>query len=56
MMSGLFSFGQYGTYIWGAYALCALVLAYNVIAAFRKHRNIERKLRAWLAARGESDQ
>ena len=56
MTGGLLSFGQYGVYIWSAYALSAFVLAWNVIAAFRKHRNIERELRAWLAARGDADQ
>ncbi len=55
MMDGLLSFGQYGAYIWSAYALSALVLVYNVIAAFRRQRNIERELRAWLASGGSSD-
>lgn len=55
MTDGLLSFGQYGAYIWSAYALSALVLVYNVIAAFRRQRNIERELRAWLASGGSSD-
>jgi heme exporter protein CcmD len=52
MNDGLFAFGKYSAYIWSAYGLSALVLAYNVIAAIRKHRRIERALRVWLAAGG----
>lgn len=55
MTNGFLSFGPYGAYIWSAYALSALVLVYNVIAAFRRQRNIERELRAWLASGGSSD-
>jgi heme exporter protein CcmD len=56
MTSEILSFGHYGAYIWSAYALSALVLVYNVIAAFRRQRNIERELRAWLASGGNADQ
>jgi len=56
MTTEMFSFGQYGPYIWSAYGLSALVLIVNVIAAVRRQRNIKRELRAWLGARGEVEQ
>ena len=55
MSEGLFAFGKYTAYIWSAYGLSALVLIYNVIAAIRKHRRVERELRVWLAAGGGND-
>lgn len=55
MTDGLLSFGAYGAYVWSAYALSALVLVYNVVAAFHRQRNVERELRAWLASGGSAD-
>jgi heme exporter protein D len=42
--SEFFAMGGYGLYVWGSYGMAALVLAFNVLAARQREKNVRREL------------
>ena len=44
--SEFFAMGGYGLHVWGSYGMTALVLAFNVLAARRREKNVRRELEA----------
>jgi len=43
--SGFFAMGGYGLYVWGSYAVAAVVLIANIWAARRREKSVRRELR-----------
>lgn len=43
--SEFLAMGGYGLYVWGSYAVTALVLILNVLAARAREKNVRRQLR-----------
>mgnify|MGYP000554207440 CR=1 FL=1 len=43
--SEFLSMGGYGLYVWGSYAVTAVVLILNVLAARVREKNVRRQLR-----------
>lgn len=46
-----FAMGGYGLYVWGSYALAAVILVLNVVAPLRAHRQVTRRVRELARAR-----
>ncbi len=42
--SEFFNMGGYALYVWGSYGMAALVLAFNVLAAYRREKHVRREL------------
>lgn len=42
--SEFLAMGGYGLYVWGSYAVTAVVLILNVLAAHRRAKNVRRQL------------
>lgn len=42
--SEFFNMGGYALYVWGSYGMAALVLAFNVLAARLREKNVRREL------------
>ena len=53
-MSEFLDMGRYGAYVWPCFALAAVVLAWNVVAARRLHAAARRQALARAAARAGS--
>lgn len=43
--SEFWAMGGYGLYVWGSYAMTALVLGLNVLAARQREKSVRRQLR-----------
>ena len=52
-MSEFLNMGGYAVYVWSAYGLCAIVIAWNIIGARRLLARSRDEARRRLAMRGE---
>ena len=53
-MNEILDMGRYGAYVWPCFALAAVVLAWNVVAALRLHAASRQQALRRVAAKAES--
>lgn len=49
-----FAMGGYGSYVWAAYTLAAIVLAVNVLLPLRRRKTVRRQLQEYYRLRRQS--
>lgn len=49
-----FAMGGYGTYVWGAYAVAAVVLMLNLIIPLRRGQAVRQALREFYRLKGQT--